>query len=294
MEEVQEQDQPDSGEGEEQSTEDQATSEETGVESAGGDEDESESEATELIPREKYDELKSDPDKLHKELVRAANIKFREAAAQRKAIQPYAEFIQALDRDPRKATMALGKQLGLKIDGADADEGVAADKVKNQIETQVRQALGPEYEDLADRLIPAIQFVADSAIQSALRPVLSKQEEMVMDSATRSSQAAMDAFAKRNPGWNKHEEAMVALSAKLPPGKGVTEGEYLDMIYALVTRDTNSGDAVRRTVDRMKKSAGESSSRSSTVSGDKVTKRPNKPPTFTEAAEAAIRGERFE
>jgi hypothetical protein len=295
-----------SGSGDEQSQVDQATDTESGVRdtnTAGGDDDAAvdddepvistpESLATELIPKARYDELKSDPAKLEKELVKAANKKFREVATQRKALEPYTKFISALDANPKQAISALAKQLGMKIEGG--TEEATSEKMEAALMTSVKKALGPEYEDLADRLIPAISAVTDSMVKEALKPILNRQDEIVSDAAARSSQAAMDVFAKKYPDWDKHEEAMVELSRRLPPGEGMSEVEYLESIYFLVTRDKSEGDAVKRTVDRMKKAAGNSGDRSSTVSKDKVSSRPVKPPTFKEAAEAALRGETLE
>lgn len=292
--------------GEEQSS-DQATGDRSGVVKPGaadGEEsteeaeepeegsEESEEETTELIPKEQYDKLKSDPDKLHKELVRAANKKFREAADQKKALQPYAAFIGELDADPRKAITDLATRLGMKIEGTEPTKEAKED-VEAAILVSVKQALGPEFEELAERLIPAISAVTDSMVKQALKPILDKQDEIIMDSATKSSQVAMDTFAKSHPDWKKHEESMVEMSRRFPPGENVTEADYLESIYFLVTRDKNEGSAVRKTVDKMRKAAQESNTRSS-VSGDKVSVRSIAPPTFREAAAAAIRGERLE
>lgn len=261
---------------------------------AGGDEA-LEAEATELISKERYDELKSDPDKLHKELVRAANKKFREVAAVRKSLKPYAAFIEALDRDPRKAVMAVGEKLGMKFVDSSGGEGAkTTEEVKDEITAKVRTALGEEYGDLADKLIPAIQVVAESVASKIVGPLTQRQEELIQDSAQRESNLALEAFAKKHPDWKKHEGAMVELSEKLQPAKGMSESEYLENLYFLVTREMSSGDEVRRTVDRMRSSASGASGKSSSVPGSKVAERPAKLPSFREAADAALRGERFE
>jgi hypothetical protein len=293
--------------GEESSTKDQTTGDVSGVEktkTAGGEESEetgeeesteetvSEEEATELISKKQFDALKSDPEKLHKELVKAANKKFREVSDQRKSLQPYSDFIKALDTDPRKAVAALAVQLGMKIEGTESVKEATED-VQAKLTETVKKALGPDFEDLADRLIPAISAVADSMVQKALKPVLDKQDEIIVDAAAKSSEAAMLTFAKTHPGWEKHEEAMVELSKRLPPGEGMSEPDYLDAIYYLVTSDKSEGSAVKKTVDRMKQAARDSNADAS-VSSDKVALRGAKLPTFREAAEAAKRGERLE
>lgn len=299
-------DQPDTEEVVKPSKVDKADAEEEDVEeterTAGGDEDEetteeeeevSEAEATELISKARFDELKADPEKLHKELVKAANAKFREAATERKQLKPYTAFIAAMEADPRKALTALGKQLGMKI-GDEKDAEQVTEDVNTKLTKSVKDALGPEFEELADRLIPAIRVVAENLVEQAMKPVNEKTDGIIRDSAAKSSEAAMNVFKKNHPDWEKHEEAMVTMSAKLPPGEGMTEAEYLEDIFYLVTREKSKGEGVKKVVDRMKNSAKNASKDASTVSDTKVTARPIKPPTFKEAAAAAIRGERFE
>lgn len=273
-----------------------AGSESPGVQASADGETEQDAVATELIPREQYDQLKTDPAKLEKELVRAVNKKFREVAEQRKALEPYADFIQALDRDAKGTVVALAKQLGIQIpDVKPADEpakGTTTD-IGEIIMTDVRKALGPEYEDLADRLAPAMRRVAETVARVVAEPIARKQEEIISESATRETQSALAALTQRHPDWKDHEQEMVALGEKFPPGQGVTEVEYLDTLYFLATREKQNGEAVRRTVDRMKKSA-ESAKPPSSVQESHVAVRPPGPPSFREAYEAAKRGERLE
>lgn len=293
---------------EDQST-DQTGDDETDVdeeESAGGDEDtdddsdeesdeDEESDATELISKSRFDELKKDPEKLHKELLRAANKKFRDAAEIRKSASSYAGFISALEENPRAALKELAAKLGMTIEG-DTEAAVKKSSADAQAEVldEVRKALGDDYAELADKLVPAVKAIVDRATQVALKPIVDKQEEIIRDSAMRSSAQAMEQFSKLRPDWKKHEPAMVKLSQKLPPGAGMSESEYLDILYFQVTRDKSTGDAVRRTVNRMTKSAGESKKTTGTVSKDKVAQRPTGTVSFKDAAAAAIRGERFE
>ena len=276
-------------------TTDLAASSRSGVSDHSADDDATdEAAAIELIPKEKYDQLKSDPVKLNKELVRAANKKFRDAADERKAFEPYSNFIAALQKDPRAAISALGTRLGMEFKSPKSEE-TAVEDLNTAIVKDVRAALGPEYEDLADRLAPAIRAVAERVAAEQVRPLQDGVSDIINDSAIRESKLAIDSFSVKHPDWKDHEPAMVALSKKVTPGEDVTEEEYLENLYYLVTRDKSTGDGVKKTIAKMQKSAGDGNSRqSSTVSDKNVSRRPTTLPTFTESAEAAKRGERFE
>lgn len=285
------------GTGAEQST-DQAAATQPGVEAdVQADSSESEAESVELIGQDRFDSLKDDPAALRKELNRAATRKFQEIAGLRKELEPYQGFIQALDADPRAAITAIGKRLGLDIRNAEekTTEEIAQ-TADDRITEQVKKHLGPEYEDLADRLAPAIKQVAMEVAKEIAAPLVQGQQEIIQDSALRESKAAIDAFAKANPDWKKHESAMVELSKRLPPGDGMDQQEYLGILYHLATRDASEGDTAKRLAGRMEKNARTvaTEARRTTVADGNVSKTPARPPTFREAYEAAKEGRRFE
>jgi hypothetical protein len=163
----------------------------------------------------------------------------------------------------------------------------------DQIRYAVREALGPEYEDIADRLAPAMRRVAEMVAAETAKPLVAEQDRLIQESAMRESVAVINDFEKSNPGWRKHEPAMVELSKKLMPQTGMTEREYMDILYTVVTRDTSEGDKTKRIVDRINKSTRNDSGGNRVPSREVVVK-PSSLPTFEEAATAARRGERFE
>src|SRR5262245_55379318 len=105
---------------EEQSAQDQAGSDESGVseqvdEESADSGDASEDSEVELLSKEQYESLKGDPEKLMKELNRAATKKFQQTSAMRKKLEPYANFIQAVEEDPVSAVTEVAKRLGIKL-----------------------------------------------------------------------------------------------------------------------------------------------------------------------------------
>lgn len=294
----------------EQSDVDQADDDDTGVEgddaaeeenTDGDDDAESEDDADEggeddkpLLSQKRIDELKNDPDKLHKELNAAATKKFQRLAETRKKLEPYADFINSYENNPREAARQLAERLGLEFvkPKSQAASEAAVVKLSDQIHAKVKAALGEEYADLADRLSGAITDAATLITDEAVKPLKEGQDTLISESAMRESKAALDAFTEKNPNWKKHEKAMVALTKKYPVGEGVSEAEYLDSIFYLATRNGREGDAVKKVSKKMADSAKKSGVNGRTVSDNTVSKSPTgRLPSWEESVAAARRGE---
>lgn len=240
----------------EQSDKDQAGDEGSGVEeqdeeSAGdsdseaeGDEDES----VELLEQGEFDKLKGDPAALRKALNTAATKKFQQLSAERKELEPYRAFIGALQDTPVDAIVAVAKQFGLTVSGHTKTEKEAERVVENlstRITAAVKKSLGPDYEDLADKLGGAIHDAMQLAVPEMTKATTERVDQVINDAAAREAETAMKQFAEKHPDWKKHEEAMTELSKRMPPGEGISEADYLENLYLLVTRDSRTGDGVK-------------------------------------------------
>lgn len=285
---------------EEQSQADQADDSGSGVEdkgeSASTDTDtaETETESIELLGQETFDKLKGDPAALHKELNRAATKKFQSLAAERKELEPYKEFISELQSDPVAAITAVAEQLGIKIEKPAATKGspeAIAEDIGSKIVAAITANLGPEYEDLADKIGKGVHEALKLAVPELTKPLKESTDQIIQDSALREANAELEAFTKKHPDWQKHEEAMQAIAAEMPPGKGMTTQKYLENLYFLATRDAQTGEGVKKVITKMQKSAKASEGGSTTITDDKVTRNPSgKTPTFQEAYQAARAG----
>lgn len=279
------------------STEEGNEAEGDGVDADGDPGDEDDALDAELIGQKRFDELKDNPEQLRKELQAAATKKFQKIAATRTKLEPYAEFIDSYETDPRAAAMALAESLGIEVvrPKSEAKAEAAIEAISDQIKARVRAAMGPEYEDIADRMSTAIHDAAQLMVSEAIKPLKQDQESLLRESSMRESKTVLDAFAKEHPDWKKHEKAMVAMTKKLPIGEGMTEREYLDNIYFLVTREGKKGDAVKNAAKRMAASARKGGGESRSVPDSAVSKSPaGRLPSFGEAAAAARRGERLD
>lgn len=271
--------------------------EEEGEDDADDDSDDKDDESEEeLIDDEKFNALKDDPIALRKELNRAATKKFQDLSAARKAVKPYADFITAFEQDPRTATKALARQLGIEIKEPKTEkqaEDVVED-IATAVKKRVSKALGPEYADLADKLSDAIRESAELIVEDKVKPLKSGQDSLISDAAATKAAQVIERFDKKYPDWKKVEGEMTKLSKKMVIGEGMDEFEYMESLYLLATADGKVGDRVRKTVKKMVDNVARSEGRSRTVSDKTVSRTPGKLPTFKESAAAAIRGERFE
>jgi hypothetical protein len=288
----------------EQSEQDQAVAADSGVaegaednveaeeEVADDDESESEDEDT-LLSQADIDQLKGKPEELAKKLNQAWTKKTQLLATERKQLEPYLGLIEQLNGDEvqqKRAVAALAAHLGMNLgEGTKAERQEQAKELGEILMEDVRAALGPEYGDLADRLAPAMQKVAERVASEVAKPLAAEQHRLLTDVAARESAAAVQVFEKTHPDFKKHEAAMVALSKKLQPN-GMSEQEYLSTLYAVVTASGKQGDAVKKAIKRINDST-KSGSDGPRVPAREVKVTPTGTPSFAEAAEAAERGE---
>ena len=116
---------------------------------------------------------------------------------------------------------------------------------------------------------------------------------MVQEAAAAETQSELAAFSKANPGWEKHEAAMVKMGERILPGKGMSTSEYMGILYREVTAGINKAELTKKTVEKINKSAAASESPTPGVNTSRVVHAlpPPDKRTFRDAFEAAKRGE---
>ena len=281
---------------EEQSTTDQAGVEGSGVEeqdeAATGDQDESDAE--DILDADTYEKVKDDPKALRKALNKAWTEKTQRLSTERKALEPYRVLIDALESDPRDAVTRLAEQFGLKVEGrTERQVEQQVDNLADQITAAVKAQLGDEYGELADRIGAGIHDALKLAVPELTKGIGAEVEEVRTSAAQREADRELEVFAGKHPEWKKHEEQMMKVMARMPPSQGVDPQEYLEDIWLIATKKVAVGTEVKKVVEKMTKSASKPKPVDST-SDRNVARGPIRPPTFREAAAAALRGERLE
>lgn len=268
---------------------------------------------TSLISDAEYDALAkqhgNDPAKLRRELNKAFTQKTQKLAAERTALEPlkalaeHRELLEALQSDPEGTLKALAEQHGLKFAEPTAEVETAqqaqsaAQPAVDAIVDSFKQKLGPELEYLADSLAPAItelvKTLTQQTVTEATAPLKAAEQARLQQQAVEQTQATMSAFEQAHPDWKQHEPAMLKLAQQLQPN-GLSETEYLEQLYRLVTFDTQVAEATKKKIAAVNEAAKKAEPRAQTTADTNVRRTAPKAATFHDAFEAAKRGERWD
>lgn len=269
----------------------------------------------ELISAEEFTALQTkhakNPDALLKDLVGVFTKKTQTLAAERKSVarlQQYEPLLDAYEQDAVGVIKLLAEENGLELVAkgttAPKTEPAAGEEAVDTLLDEFRTTLGPELEYLADGLAPAIKGLVEkltkTTVTEATKGLKAQQDTLLTKAATDATDAVMTTFGTTHPDWKDHEPAMMALAAKIEP-KGMTEVEFLEHLYQVATRDawekdkdTKIGEAVKTTLAKMQKGAATTETHQASTPESQVRKAPPETPSFSEAYEAAKRGERWE
>lgn len=260
----------------------------------------------------------NDPAALRKALEGAFTKKTQTLATERKSVerlQSYSDIIDAYEADPEALVEALAQQHGLKL--VKAGETIADTKtVEEKKGTAAQPAPKLSAFDDPDQWSEAMAAWAKAealrelgettkrTVDEATKPIKDQLAKTTDRAAVEATATVMKTFETSHADWKDHEPAMMALAEKIQPN-GMTELEYLDHLYETVTRPVREqtaksseeqriADGVKAALDKMKKGAESAETTTRSTPEHQVRKAPQGIPTFDEAAEAAMRGERWE
>ena len=260
-------------------------------------------EPTDLLSDEEYAALErthaNDPAKLAKELKAVFTKKTQALAEQRKSLEPLQRFQEAYLADPTATITDLATRHGLTIAPTPQETQVTttAATIAEVMAARVKTELGPDLDFLAEPLTRAFRTMAEevakSVAEQTVKPLKEQQDQFLTRAAVEQTATVMQTFEKSHPDWKKHEPALVALSRQLQPN-GMTELDYLDLLYAHITRDQQIADATRKALERMTQAAETAEGREHPPSDSRITVTSTAPQTIREAYVMAKRGERVE
>jgi len=233
----------------------------------------------ELSQQAFYDSL---PPEKKQEMHRYFTQRTQKLSAREKELEATANIVQALQNDPQGTVAAMAKQLGLKVE--QSPETQAAQDAAGQMRAGLEQMFGPE---VAEKLVPALERIAEDVTKRHLAPIQEWQTQTLAQAAQTRAQAALQAFESKHPDWKQYESGMQAAAQRLRPADGVSEAEWLDTLYSVATADARSGDATKRAVQRIAKSAAAASPPASGVPQTRVA--PSQPRDFGDDIGAAVR-----
>ena len=244
-----------------------------------------------LLSQDEIDKLKGKPDELVKATNRAFTRKTQELAEMRKQLEPVKELAEALQTNPQETVRTLAKQYGLAVQEVrEAETAAEAKAAALNLTDKLKAKLEPELHFLADQMGAALEeTIADKMKEFAAKevaPIKAQQEAALMESVKKSTDATLQAFSAKHPGWEKHEKDMLALSSKLRP-EGMEDSEYLETLFILATKDQTEAQKTQQVLDRMKKAAAKAESPDSGVNANRVAKTAPKFSSLSEAFDNA-------
>jgi hypothetical protein len=250
---------------------------------------------TQLLTDDQVEALKDDPVKLRKELQRAFTRKTQKLADERRELEPFRDLIAAYREDPAGTIEDLARQSGLEVRKPSPADSPTSDPVADAKKVLL-EALGPEYEDLAEKLGPAISKVAQLEAARISQPLQEAQALQLQTAMVREADNEMKTFGDTHPDWKQFEPEMTRLATVIEPKRGahVDPQEFLDILYTRAKAGKAVADATKKVITKMTKASEASSAEPGAVGADKVALAPNTPPTFRQAAEFARRGQRLE
>lgn len=208
-------------------------------------------------------------------------------ADQTRQIEANRAFIQSFQTDPRAAVIDLARQLDIPL----AAPTAAAPSQLDAARTQLAEMFGDEE---ATKLLPIIKQVSEAIVAERVNPLEEARQTEIREARAAQALGELDAFKTANPDWQKYEPAMLALQSKILPGEGMSEREYLDVLYRHAAYDDRvSAQAAEIVAQNARAAAASAASTPGTpIPSSRVTAAPpSGRATFRDAAEAAKRGE---
>lgn len=297
--------QTDEAEGETTTTADEGTIEEK------VDETKTTTDATGLLTDAEFSALqtehKDDPAALRKSLEKAftqKTQKLAEAAKSTERLEKHRDVIEAYDADPEATVRELAKSLGLTF--ADESE-TKTEETKVEVKAQPKPIdFDYDMDKWSEAHAEWSKGEVARLVSEAIQPLKVGQQTILEKHAAESTETVMKALTAAHPDWTEHEPAMLALSLKLAPAQGMTENEYLEHLYTIVTApkavaaavkdvDAKVAAGVKAALAKMEKGAASTDTKTGRTPEDQVTAGPpnGRAPTFSEAFAAAKRGERW-
>lgn len=272
-----------------------------------------------LISDEEFAKLqtthKDDPAALRKALEKAFTQKTQRLSAKKKSAERLARYepmIDEYEENPTEFARRLAVRAGLLQTEKDTKPAKTAAEKETElltaIESDIKASLGTELEYLAEPLAPALvkaaKKIADALLEDRVKPLTDTTQELLASRGEELSERVMAEFARQHADWKDHEDEMFALSQRLHPTAEMTELEYLNVLYHIVTREsweaTKEEVIEREATGRFKKrvqkmNAAESGEPEHVATPDsQVRRRSPRNLSFQEAAKAAKAGIRFE
>jgi hypothetical protein len=214
-----------------------------------------------LLTPDEVSRLKGKELDLYRKAQKAFTQKSQKLAEQRRELEPYQEFIKSYQEDPRKTIQWLAEQHGINFRESDSRAETAA-KVEAATKTltdELRAALGEDFDFIGAKIGPTLERSIKSIVDESIKPIAQLTNQINLEAAQKKTEAVLQSFDQKHPGWRKHEKAMIDLASKITV-KNMDEADFMEMVYGHVTRDLAIAKEARSIVNKINASAAKSES----------------------------------
>lgn len=226
----------------------------------------------------------------YKSLEKAFTTKTQALSAERKALEEWNPLIEGMKTDPAATLEKVAAQLGFKVSKSNQDTKTVESKTAEALAELPEELafMKPYFESFGKKLLDSMNGV--------IAPIKAQHEQLITDATAAETKATVEAFTAKYPGWEKHEAKMLDIGQRILPGKGMTDIEYMEVLYREATHGISQAETTKKVVEKINRSAKSSEERTAGVSPERVAHAmpPPEKRGFRDAYEAAKRGEVWE
>ena len=208
--------------------------------------------------------------------------KFQAAAAERKKLAAWADVASSWERDPEATLRRLQDAIPKKAPAG-----------PQPVDPEVLAAVTAQLDEATKPLAPVLAPVVAAVLRNELAPVRQFMQERQQEAQVALAQTVLAEFEKERPDWKTYEADMVEWGKKIPVGEGMTQRDYLEVLYRLSSGDKRVAAAQKErtseVLEKVKRSAANAEPDTPSVSPASVNVR-KAPSTVAEAFALAKQG----
>jgi hypothetical protein len=208
--------------------------------------------------------------------------KSQAASAERKRLAAWADVADSWERDPEATFKRLQEALPKK-----------ATSGPEPVDPDVLAAVSAQLDEASKPLAPILAPVVAALLRNELTPVRQFMQERQQEAQMAQAQTVLAEFEKERPDWKSYEADMVEWGKKIPVGDGMTQHDYLEVLYRLSSGDKKVAAAQKErtseVLEKVRRSAANAEPDTPSVSPASVNVR-KAPTSVAEAYELAKQG----
>lgn len=185
----------------------------------------------------------------------------------------------------REAIALLAKNAGLDLNSSPKE-------IKRELEDEIKSLVPEEIQYIFEGLRPAISKVVDQELKRSIKSYEEEARRMQETRVASEIQRDYEVLSKKYTDFSNFDEKMAELANKLPQGGGISNVEYMELLYKIASGDQLETKKVAKTVEKMNRNAQEKQVKSA-EGADEVVDFGSKLPTIDEAIKFGLQNKRI-